>query len=81
MQYDSELVAEIQAVLRDRLMLTVESPDVDLLETGLVDSVGVVALLLELEDRFGVSLPLENLELDDFRSVRRLADLLVRHGR
>jgi D-alanine--poly(phosphoribitol) ligase subunit 2 len=59
-------------------MIAVARPDVDLLETGLVDSIGLVELILELEERFGISLPMENLEIDDFRSVYRIADLIVR---
>ena len=78
MQRHSALVSGIQAVLRERLMIMVASPDIDLLETGLVDSIGLVELILELEERFGVSLPMENLEIDDFRSVYRIADLIVR---
>lgn len=78
MQRDSALVSGIQAVLRDRLMIVVVSPDIDLLESGLVDSIGLVELILELEERFGVSLPMEDLEIDDFRSVYGIADLIVR---
>lgn len=59
-------------------MIMVARPDIDLLETGLVDSIGLVELILELEERFGVSLPMEDLEIDDFRSVYRIADLIVR---
>lgn len=78
MQRDRRLVGDIRAVLRDHLTVMVESPDVDLLETGLVDSIGLVELILQLEDRFGVSLPMDILEIDDFRSINRIADLITR---
>lgn len=78
MQRDRRLVGDIRAVLRDHLTVMVESPDVDLLETGLVDSIGLVELILQLEDRFGVSLPMDTLEIDDFRSINRIADLITR---
>jgi D-alanine--poly(phosphoribitol) ligase subunit 2 len=68
----------IYAALRERLMIIVASGDVDLFETGLVDSIGLVELILELEDRFGISLPMENLEFDDLRTVQRIADLIIR---
>jgi acyl carrier protein len=51
---------------------------VDLLETGLVDSVKIVELVLEIEQRFGVSLPFEELEIEDFRTVPRLAERIAR---
>lgn len=78
MQRHSALVSAVQAVLGERLMIMVARPDIDLLETGLVDSIGLVELILELEERFGVTLPMEDLEIDDFRSVYRIADLIVR---
>jgi D-alanine--poly(phosphoribitol) ligase subunit 2 len=59
-------------------MVIVASADTDLFATGLVDSIGLVELILELEDRFGVSLPMENLEIDDLRTVRRIAELITR---
>ena len=68
----------IYAALRDRLLVIVASADIDLFETGLVDSIGLVELVLELEDRFGISLPMDNLEIDDLRTVRRIADLILR---
>jgi len=77
-QQDRSLVNGVYAVLLERLMIIVPSPEVDLFETGLVDSIGLVELVLALEDRFGVSLPLENLELDDLRTVRSIADLILR---
>jgi D-alanine--poly(phosphoribitol) ligase subunit 2 len=76
--HDSLLVSGIYAVLRERLMVIVGSADVDLFETGLVDSIGLVELILALEDRFGINLPMENLEIDDLRTVRKIADLVVR---
>jgi D-alanine--poly(phosphoribitol) ligase subunit 2 len=78
MQPANKLADEISAVLRDHLTVIVESPNQDLLETGLVDSIGLVELILQLEDRFGLSLPMEDLEIDDFRSVNRIAHLITR---
>jgi D-alanine--poly(phosphoribitol) ligase subunit 2 len=76
--HDSQLISGIYAALRDRLLVIVGSADVDLFDTGLVDSIGLVELILELEDRFGIGLPMDNLEIDDLRTVRRIADLVLR---
>jgi acyl carrier protein len=80
MQRRDDLVGEIRSVLCDHLHVLVDSGDRDLLESGLVDSVGLVELILQLEDRFGISLPMEALELDDFRSLNTIADLIGRLG-
>jgi D-alanine--poly(phosphoribitol) ligase subunit 2 len=78
MQPGSRLVGDIRAVLRDHLTIIVDSADVDLLETGLIDSIGLVELILQLEDRFGISLPMDSLEIDDFRSINQIAHLITR---
>jgi D-alanine--poly(phosphoribitol) ligase subunit 2 len=78
MQYREGLVSGIRSVLHDHLNVLVDSPDADLLETGLVDSIGLVELILQLEDRFGMDLPIESLEVDDLRSINTIADLISR---
>ena len=78
MQYREALADGIRSVLRDHLNVLVDSPDTNLLEAGLVDSIGLVELILQLEDRFGIGLPMESLELDDLRSINTIADLISR---
>jgi methoxymalonate biosynthesis acyl carrier protein len=78
MQFHDRLVDDIRAVLRDHLHVVVDSPDRDLLESGSVDSIGLVELVLQLEERFGLSLPLDALEIDDFRTIHAIADLITR---
>ena len=73
-----QLIGEIRGIFSQRLSIVVESPAVDLLDTGLVDSVTLVELLLVLEEQFAISLPLENLEMEDLRSLARIADLVAR---
>ncbi len=78
MQPRKGLVEDIRSVLRDDLNVLVDSPNVDLIESGLVDSVGLVELILQLEERFEVSLPMDALEIDDFRSLQSIADMITR---
>jgi D-alanine--poly(phosphoribitol) ligase subunit 2 len=73
----NELVSLVQSVLRDHLNVVLESPDVNLLESGLVDSVGLVELIVWLEDRLGMSLPMDALEIDDLRSVNTIVSLIT----
>jgi acyl carrier protein len=54
--------------------LRIASPEADLLETRMLDSLRIVDLVLGLEQRFGVSLPFEELEIEDFRTVTRIAE-------
>ncbi len=73
-----KLQQEITAIFVGRFDTRIASHDADLLETGIVDSVRIIELVLELERRFGVSLPFEELEIEDFRTVSRLAERIAR---
>jgi len=73
-----QLQRQITHIFAARFDTKLESDEVDLLETGLVDSVRIVELVLEIEQRFDVSLPFEELEIEDFRTVPRLAERIAR---
>ena len=74
--------ASIQLLLRDQLLVDVDSPEEDLLSSGLLDSLTLVQLLVSIEERFGVKIPLSDLGLDDIRSVASIANLIAnRHAR
>jgi acyl carrier protein len=69
----SDARERITRVLRDTLGVEVPSPETDLIETGLLDSLALVSLLAEIEREFGFELPLDTLEVDDFRTVATAA--------
>jgi len=73
-----QLQQQIIEIFRDRFETRLGTDEVDLLEAGIVDSVKIVELVLEIEQRFGVNLPFEELEIDDFRTVPRLAERISR---
>jgi D-alanine--poly(phosphoribitol) ligase subunit 2 len=74
----NQLQQQIIEIFSERFETRLGSDEVDLLETGLVDSVKIVELVLAIEQRFGVSLPFEELEIEDFRTVPRLAERISR---
>jgi acyl carrier protein len=59
--------------------LNVEVPSVydDLIEHGLLDSLKIVELLVELETHFELKIPFEDLEIESFRSVANIARLIA----
>lgn len=63
-------------ILANELNLEVDSADTLLLESGLLDSLGVVDLVYRMEQRFGVQIPFDRLEPQDFQSVAALAQLV-----
>jgi D-alanine--poly(phosphoribitol) ligase subunit 2 len=68
-------VARVQALFEEALRIPAPAPDVDIIEQGLLDSLALVTLLFEFEVEFGVQIPLDSLEIDDFRTIERLARL------
>ena len=58
--------------------LNVEPPEeqADLIAAGILDSFMFVELLLQLEQAFGLKFTLENLEIDNFRSIARITDFV-----
>jgi len=78
---EQKLIGEIQALLLDKLSIRVETPEADLLQTGVLDSVAQVHLLLHLEKHFGLHLPMENLEIDSFLSVVNIAKMVANCAR
>ena len=66
-----ELVDVVTAILRDSLDIGIEHAGGDLISSGLLDSLALVELLLELERVLGTTLMLDELEVDDFRNCPR----------
>lgn len=66
----------VTQILRESLGIDVGSSDSDIIATGLLDSLSLVRLLVEIEQEFGVSIRLDKLEIDSVSSVRRIVALL-----
>lgn len=71
---DTERV--VLEIFRDQLGIEVPAPEVDVIEVGLLDSFGLVTLVVELEERFGLRIPFETLDVDDFRTLSAIVCLV-----
>ena len=69
-------IGRLHALMLEHLHVDVPSPDVDLLDSGVLDSLQLVDLLLLIEQHFGQRIPIETIDLNDLRSLGRLARLL-----
>ena len=70
-------VSERVQQLFETLNVQVPSQEADLIESGLIDSLALVELLFAIEREFSVSLPLDDLEIENFRSVNRISEVIV----
>ncbi len=73
-----EVVSGLLDIFESDLRIEVPGPTVDLIDTGYLDSLGLVRLLAEMEGRFDITLDLNELELTDLGTVDSLADVVMR---
>ncbi len=67
------LTGQISDLIRDVLQVEVPAPDTDLIDAGLIDSLALVSLITEIEHDFGIALPLDDFDIDRFRSAEQIA--------
>jgi len=75
------LRGRISRLFADRLSLVVPSAETDLFESGALDSMGFVELLAQIEREFGVQVALGEIEMDNFRSIDRIAGFIAARTR
>jgi acyl carrier protein len=68
---------QISRLFADSLNRPVPSVDLDLFESGVLDSGTFIELLLHLELDFGVRASAADLDLDRFRSISCIADFVA----
>ena len=73
----SDSIREIQAIVADVVIHNIESVTTDLLETGILDSLSLVELLFNLEQRFGIRQNIADLDLENFRSIEKIAEMVL----
>lgn len=52
------------------------NPDDDLFSSGLLDSLGVLQLVLFIEEQFGVEIPDEDVVFENFQSVNAITEYI-----
>ena len=74
---ENGIIQQLDAMFFESLHIRVPSPHTDFIETGMLDSLQLVELLLQLEQRFGFRIMIDDIELDDLRTLARLARLVA----
>ena len=75
---------ETAELLRDILARTLGTappdPETDLVQNGLLDSLALVELLVAVEQEFSITFSADELEIEHFRSLKALGELIHAHG-
>jgi acyl carrier protein len=70
--------------LRDILARTLGTapgdPETDFVQSGLLDSLALVELLVAVEEEFAITFSPDELEIENFRSLQALVALVDAHG-
>jgi D-alanine--poly(phosphoribitol) ligase subunit 2 len=74
-----QIKADLVTLLQQKLNVEIPSPEVDLFETGILDSQKFVELLLHIEQQFATQITTEDFEIENFRCVDKIAALIIRH--
>ncbi len=74
------IIERLGALFVESFHIEVPSPDTDLLETGILDSLQFVELLVQLEQRFGFRIKIDDIDLDDLRTLARIARVVAVNG-
>ncbi|MCU0736644.1 MAG: acyl carrier protein [Methylotetracoccus sp.] len=69
-------IDKVAMLLQDALNIDLRSQDVDLFESGLIDSAMFIELLMLLEDEFSIKVSLDELEPQNFGTIGRIADFV-----
>jgi acyl carrier protein len=64
----------VQRILNERLQVESPAADEDLFQAGILDSLSFVDMLLALEEGFSIHVALDQVDLNDFRSVSKICE-------
>lgn len=74
---NDDLHSRLEAIFSSKLNVVVPSRDTDLLAEGILDSIMFVDLLLSLEQDFGITIAVDQLDLECFQSINKIADFIA----
>ena len=74
----NDVQSRITSIFTEKLNLNAHQVDMELIETGILDSMGLIELLFQLEKEFGITISIEEIETDDFRSIAKIEEFVVR---
>jgi acyl carrier protein len=77
-ELESDITRNLRGIFSEILQVEVPPDGTGLVSTGLIDSLALVELLFQIEARFEVTVDFEQLESDDFESLKGIEQLILR---
>jgi D-alanine--poly(phosphoribitol) ligase subunit 2 len=78
---DNEVLhAQLRAFFSEKLSVEISSVDANLIQTGILDSLALVELLVYIEKEFGTEISLDDIGIEDFYSIAKIAEYVDTHS-
>ena len=79
---DNEILhAQLRGFFSEKLSVEISSVDANLIQTGILDSLALVELLAYVEKEFETEISLDDIDIEDFHSIARIAEYVNAHSR
>lgn len=72
-----QITQTLQDYLADQIGHEEIAPDTEFFEEGLVSSLFAIQLMSFLETTFGIEITMDDLDLDNFKSIERISDFIT----
>jgi acyl carrier protein len=78
---DNEVLhVRLRAFFSEKLSVQISSIDANLVQTGILDSLALVELLAYIEKEFETEIPLDDVGIEDFHSIAKIAEYVYAHS-
>jgi acyl carrier protein len=74
------LHAQLKAFFSEKLSVEISSIDADLVQTGILDSLALVELFAYIEKEFDTEISLDDVGIEDFHSITKIAEYVYEHS-
>lgn len=71
---EEDIEERLVIYIRDELQVDIKDRNQDLVKEGAIDSFNMIQLIQFIEDSFKVSIDIEELDLDSFKSIKSIAE-------
>ncbi|HEY1303131.1 MAG TPA: acyl carrier protein [Vicinamibacterales bacterium] len=77
MSRNNDLHERIARLFAEGLNVEIPSAESNLFDNGVLDSLGFVELLVLLEREFGIATSVDDMEVENFKSIARIAEFVA----
>ncbi len=78
MNQQTPIRMNVMSVVCKTLTLETVAFEEDLIESGVLDSLSLIQLMVALEDEFDIRIEPEEIDFEDYRSVRSMTEMITR---